>query len=64
MFKGKTATQLEELQTQIESKIKNKVEGIDIGYWESLLSQLKGICDGMHTHFYDACNMHTCQWNF
>ncbi|KAE8751984.1 Cactin [Frankliniella occidentalis] len=41
VFKGKTATQLEELQTKIESKIRNKVEGLDIGYWESLLSQLK-----------------------
>lgn len=41
VFKGKTAGQLEELQTKIESKIRNKVEGLDIGYWESLLSQLK-----------------------
>ena len=41
VFKGKTATQLEELQSKIESKIRNKVEGLDIGYWESLLSQLK-----------------------
>lgn len=41
VFKGKTAAQLAALQNQIESKIKNKVEGLDIGYWESLLSQLK-----------------------
>ncbi|KAJ1530317.1 hypothetical protein ONE63_005234 [Megalurothrips usitatus] len=41
VFKGKTALQLEELQSKIESKINNKVEGLDIGYWESLLSQLK-----------------------
>lgn len=42
IFKGKTAAQLEELQTQIEDKISGKAEGVDIGYWESLLSQLKG----------------------
>lgn len=42
VFKGKTATQLEALQLQIESKIVGKPEGVDIGYWESLLSQLKG----------------------
>ncbi|XP_046436057.1 LOW QUALITY PROTEIN: uncharacterized protein LOC124187923 [Neodiprion fabricii] len=41
VFKGKTATQLEALQLQIESKIIGKPEGVDIGYWESLLSQLK-----------------------
>jgi hypothetical protein len=42
VFKGKTATQLEELQLLIEKKISGKPEGVDIGYWESLLSQLKG----------------------
>ncbi|KAJ8938745.1 hypothetical protein NQ314_011342 [Rhamnusium bicolor] len=41
VFKGKTATQLAALQKQIESKISGKADGIDIGYWESLLSQLK-----------------------
>lgn len=41
LFKGKTAGQLAALQTQIESKINGKADGIDIGYWESLLSQLK-----------------------
>ncbi|GFG36361.1 hypothetical protein Cfor_01990 [Coptotermes formosanus] len=41
VFKGKTATQLEALQLQIETKISGKPEGVDIGYWESLLSQLK-----------------------
>ncbi|KZC06580.1 Uncharacterized protein C19orf29 [Dufourea novaeangliae] len=41
IFKGKTATQLEALQLQIEEKITGKPEGVDIGYWESLLSQLK-----------------------
>jgi hypothetical protein len=38
--KGKTAAQLEELQLLIE-KISGKPESVDIGYWESLLSQLK-----------------------
>jgi hypothetical protein len=42
VFKGKTAAQLEALQLQIEVKISGKPEGVDIGYWESLLSQLKG----------------------
>lgn len=41
VFKGKTAGQLEELKNQIEAKINSKSDGIDIGYWESLLSQLK-----------------------
>ncbi|XP_015599202.1 cactin [Cephus cinctus] len=41
IFKGKTAAQLKALQQQIESKITGKPEGVDIGYWESLLSQLK-----------------------
>lgn len=43
VFKGKTAAQLEALQLQIETKISGKLERVDIGYWESLLSQLKGI---------------------
>jgi hypothetical protein len=42
VFKGKTAAQLAALQLQIEAKISGKPEGVDIGYWESLLSQLKG----------------------
>ncbi|KAG6464074.1 hypothetical protein O3G_MSEX014258 [Manduca sexta] len=41
IFKGKTGSQLEALQTQIEQKISGKRDGVDIGYWESLLSQLK-----------------------
>lgn len=41
IFRGKTAVQLEELRTKIESKIEQKADGVDIGYWESLLSQLK-----------------------
>jgi hypothetical protein len=42
VFKGKAASQLEALQRKIEKKISGKPEGVDIGYWESLLSQLKG----------------------
>lgn len=41
VFKGKTASQLASLQAQIEKKITDKTQGVDIGYWESLLSQLK-----------------------
>lgn len=41
IIKGKTAAELERLQTRIEDKISGKAEGVDIGYWESLLSQLK-----------------------
>ncbi|XP_028130459.2 LOW QUALITY PROTEIN: cactin [Diabrotica virgifera virgifera] len=41
VFKGKTAVQLAALEKQIEGKISGKADGIDIGYWESLLSQLK-----------------------
>ncbi|KAK9502890.1 hypothetical protein O3M35_011577 [Rhynocoris fuscipes] len=41
VFRGKTANQLAAMQSQIEKKISEKREGIDIGYWESLLSQLK-----------------------
>ncbi|CAG2105471.1 unnamed protein product [Medioppia subpectinata] len=41
VFKDKTPTQLHALQTQIEKKIHSNEEGVDIGYWESLLSKLK-----------------------
>lgn len=40
IFRGKTTSQLEELKTKIELKIDDKSDGVDIGYWESLLSQL------------------------
>ncbi|CAK9304550.1 unnamed protein product [Gordionus sp. m RMFG-2023] len=40
IFKGKTYTQLELLANQITEKIQTQ-ENIDIGYWESLLKQLK-----------------------
>uniref|UniRef100_T1IKV7 Splicing factor Cactin n=1 Tax=Strigamia maritima TaxID=126957 RepID=T1IKV7_STRMM len=41
VFKGKTHIQLIALRDQITSKIQSGGEGVDIGYWESLLSQLK-----------------------
>jgi hypothetical protein len=41
VFKEKTAAQLEAMQLQIKMKISGKPDGVDIGYWESLLSQLK-----------------------
>ncbi|GBP55435.1 Cactin [Eumeta japonica] len=41
VFKGKTGPQLESLREQIERKISGRRDGVDIGYWESLLSQLK-----------------------
>jgi len=41
VFRGKTVEQLEQLQKSIEVKLKERSEGVDIGYWESLLSQLK-----------------------
>jgi len=41
IFKGKTVEQLEKLQLHIESKLQDRAEGVDIGYWESLISQLK-----------------------
>ena len=31
---------MEKLQTGIEAKLKLKAEGIDISYWESLISQV------------------------
>jgi hypothetical protein len=40
LFKGKTYDQLIQLEESIRSKIQND-SGIDINYWESLLSQLK-----------------------
>jgi hypothetical protein len=40
LFKGKTYPQLIQLEDSIKTKIKLE-SGIDIGYWESLLSQLK-----------------------
>jgi len=41
VFQGKSAEQLAALQAGIEKKLAAKEEGTDIGYWESLLSELK-----------------------
>lgn len=41
IFRGKSTYQLDELKIKIESKINAKSDGVDVGYWESLLSQLK-----------------------
>lgn len=42
LFKGRNATELDELRVRIENKIGGgQQEGLDIGYWENLLSQLK-----------------------
>ncbi len=41
VFEGKTAEQLDQLQKNIELKLSQKTDGLDINYWESLLSQLK-----------------------
>jgi len=41
VFTGKTAQQLQQLQKSIEKKLEDRSGGIDITYWESLLSQLK-----------------------
>lgn len=41
IFQGKTTQQLDELKLKIETKLNSRSDGTDIGYWESLLSQLK-----------------------
>jgi Conserved mid region of cactin/Cactus-binding C-terminus of cactin protein len=41
IFRGKSTAQLNELKEKIELKIGNQTGGLDVGYWESLLSQLK-----------------------
>jgi len=41
IFKGKTAEQLQALKFQIQTKLDGSTSGVDISYWESLLSQLK-----------------------
>uniref|UniRef100_G3MTM4 Splicing factor Cactin n=1 Tax=Amblyomma maculatum TaxID=34609 RepID=G3MTM4_AMBMU len=41
VFKGKTPGQLQALYEQIERRIHAKEEGLDVPYWETLLSRLK-----------------------
>lgn len=42
IFRNKSLAELNKLQINIESKLSGPTTGLDIGYWESLLSQLKG----------------------
>ncbi|UXI19584.1 hypothetical protein NH340_JMT05527 [Sarcoptes scabiei] len=41
ILRSKTPQQLKVLRQQIEKKIASREDGIDIGYWETLLSRLK-----------------------
>ncbi|XP_045527338.1 cactin [Pieris brassicae] len=41
IFKGKSGAQLEALQQQIAQKLSARCTGVDVGYWETLLAQLK-----------------------
>ncbi|KAK7945753.1 hypothetical protein WMY93_001481 [Mugilogobius chulae] len=41
VFKGKTYSQLQALHLNIESKIRSGGSNLDIGYWESLLQQVR-----------------------
>ncbi|KAM7310075.1 hypothetical protein ISCGN_007035 [Ixodes scapularis] len=41
VFKGKTPGQLQALYAQIQKRIHSKEEGLDVPYWETLLSRLK-----------------------
>jgi hypothetical protein len=41
VFEGKTVAELEAMWQQIKTKISGRPQCVDIGYWESLLSQLK-----------------------
>lgn len=42
VFTNKSVAELNQLQRNIESKLSGPTTGLDIGYWESLLSQLRG----------------------
>lgn len=41
VLKGKNHHELALLETEIQKKIKSGEEGVDVGYWETLLAQLK-----------------------
>ena len=43
MFRNKSVAELSELQENIEKKLSGDKSRIDVGYWESIHSQLKGI---------------------
>lgn len=42
VFQNKSLAELNKLQLTIEAKLSGPTTGLDVGYWESLLSQLKG----------------------
>lgn len=42
LFRNKSVAELAKLQENIEGKLSGDTAGVDVGYWESLLSQLKG----------------------
>lgn len=42
VFQNKSVAELHKLQVSIEAKLAGPTVGLDVGYWESLLSQLKG----------------------
>ena len=42
VFVNKSVAELNQLQRNIETKLAGPTTGLDIGYWESLLSQLRG----------------------
>ena len=41
IIRGKSYAQLALLETEIRKKIHSGAEGVDVGYWETLLSQLR-----------------------
>ena len=41
VFKGKTYSQLQAMNMNIDSKIRQGGSNLDIGYWESLLQQVR-----------------------
>jgi hypothetical protein len=41
LLQGKSPKELSDLQAQVEKKISDREEGIDITYWETILSKLK-----------------------
>lgn len=42
VLRSKSTRQLQTMRDEIEEKLKSGKKGIDVGYWESLLQQLKG----------------------
>lgn len=57
LLAGKTPAQLVKLQTQILAKIHSKEEGIDIGYWETMLARLKAQIARAHLRTFHEANL-------